>query len=456
MKTRLLGTLALALAACQQPSSDPAEPASRPIPQSASTQRERPGQPPGRPHDGAPAKAPEASFAALLTGSAPVGARVTAEVLVWPETVIETTTSRQGEPDDVRHYLLVTAPEAPEAAAAAALAADIEAALPELDRLVALTAGPAPKKAADQEARHKEMTALLDRYDALLDRYDQIGPPKEGLVALRLERLDAKESGVTWSEVARTVGGATMPAIDIPKLNLKPLPPMIFTLEAAEARLTELEAAHPPALDEPLPRLQGIVVNTYDRKEVNRYNALVGRLNAEIDRRARHMADTVYTTTRRMAFVLRRGLYRKHTLSAEVTEAYASAVDTWRMISQRAKTDADRLGAPVSFLAERPGAELIWAQRIATGTDVFLATVPAGAEVTMDGEPVGKTPLVLEGLPVGAKPELAFSRLGYEPYVESFDIPARHQGVYLVSRNLTPKPPEPQPAKKKGKPKKSR
>lgn len=195
---------------------------------------------------------------------------------------------------------------------------------------------------------------------------------------------------------------------------------------AAEAALDHAEAADPPDFSRPLEYFALQEHERWNEPRVNRYNRLVTRHNRERRRRRLFYGATlpaqlwlleqVLETEKAVGPVRVRGRVR------ELPPVLGSAFS--RMRRHRSDTFI-AVGAGVDPLADHLGP-----------VEIAVMSYPVGATVTVDGEAVGKTPLLLEGLSPG-KHELVTSLRRYGETSETVEIRDSLQRLRVVSMQLS-------------------
>ncbi len=80
----------------------------------------------------------------------------------------------------------------------------------------------------------------------------------------------------------------------------------------------------------------------------------------------------------------------------------------------------------------RAGANEVTLELIALAPTVALETHPSGASVTIDGTPVGTTPLSLTTLPAGKSVSIVFKKQGYQDATARLDVPGPGKETRLI------------------------
>jgi hypothetical protein len=178
------------------------------------------------------------------------------------------------------------------------------------------------------------------------------------------------------------------------------------TLAEVAAAIGKLEGEVPPSLDSDLPDMDRVKDRLESQSEVDRYNELVPRFNAELIRRRRFSAQSMLEVALAWRAAARRLLSEpERTLRAEIISPAYVLGSGFRRMKQSPGSEV---------VAERMPSEETFAARYYERTTIFLTSYPNGATVKVDGKRVGVTPLEIPDREVGGRLEVEASLDGHE------------------------------------------
>jgi hypothetical protein len=167
------------------------------------------------------------------------------------------------------------------------------------------------------------------------------------------------------------------------------------TLAEVAAAIGKLEGEVPPSLDSDLPDMDRVKDRLESQSEVDRYNELVPRFNAELIRRRRFSAQSMLEVALAWRAAARRLLSEpERTLRAEIISPAYVLGSGFRRMKQSPGSEV---------VAERMPSEETFAARYYERTTIFLTSYPNGATVKVDGKRVGVTPLEIPDREVGGE-----------------------------------------------------
>jgi hypothetical protein len=276
---------------------------------------------------------------------------------------------------------------------------------------------------------------LLNRFTALNDRLKSLKADPKEAVAVELHAEGIERLQVSWNTlVDECEGPGCKPRFSAPgnslfedlvsgkkprpelSLGFQPPPPafdpceepfetreQLKCLADKDSQLARLRAQDPPDLQESLPTLPKIH-RFSDERVINRYNAVVGRFNAELMRRQQALAQVLPSHVERLA-----------RLAAVLKGTKVTIHGVVEPLPELArKTYSKMLGTPpAASLRELGNGKETFASTFYEKARYCITSYPAGAEITFKGESVGRTPRCLEDIPFGRLFEITVKRAEY-------------------------------------------
>ena len=317
---------------------------------------------------------------------------------------------------------------------------DVDEALGRFDELIKLTASP---KAFKKQSNKTEFQQVLQLYEGLGKRWSKLQPRSGNAVALLLHGFSPETFDVEWTKVDQQGGfGSRLPgygssptlggvnAGDFVAAPLVPTKEKPRFVSDAHSYMDELEALDPPDLDRDTPTLQYVFVDQSNGRAVRAYNKVVKRINREIRRRRAYMVHQLHGTLH----VLRRRAARL----ADADPVSIVGARTTPSEGIRGMMEREDGGKPRAFLREKPGETSLavqWKSRV----DVVLTSIPTGAKVVVDGQALGKTPVLLAHQSVGESIRVELKKKGHVTVEEVVQPKARVDQVMHVSISLEKK-----------------
>ncbi|MFO0616889.1 MAG: PEGA domain-containing protein [Polyangiaceae bacterium] len=338
---------------------------------------------------------PSSAFSALGTTYAPT--RV--ELRILPSTLIRTETKVSGAASSASQYfVLAVANDSPFLADVSALDGDLVA--------LGKEALGASKIVSDDKAFAALVAKVVDAQKRVQALHPTNGSDTIAIELAAFEESGAKPKWVTLIDdrpdsMLRLFG-------HVPGLEELHIPPMQIP-GMARSTLERLAAEDPPDLEKPMPNIDD---------ELNR-DALVEPYNKELMRRRAYLADTLPGDVEELRCAVRvlGGVDRQIILERTQVSELA------------ARTYQQSYGfEPAGFDREAGGS---FAKDYFATTTVLVNSFPNGADVTLNGAAVGKTPLVLDKQKVAAPFALTVSQKGFDPAEENAALDVSANGFQV-------------------------
>jgi len=293
------------------------------------------------------------------------------------------------------------------------------------------------KKKKKGKPFRKALSELLTRFNALVDRLKGLNIDPKEAIAVELHAEGLERLSVPWNTLVDECQGAgckpqfpaaggslfqsltsdPKPARDLsfgftqPQPSWDPCEEPLEThkqlqcLADKNSELARLRALDPPQLEESMPVLPKIHWFAED-KVIRRYNAVVHRYNAEASRRQQALAQLLPTNVGRLVRLAAGLKGTKFTLRGVVVSLPDLARKTYSM----------KLGAvPTTSLRELGQGKETFASTFYEKARYCITSYPPGAELTLKGESVGRTPRCFDAIPFGRLFEMTVKRDGYPP-----------------------------------------
>jgi hypothetical protein len=364
------------------------------------------------------------SLQSVRTGQQPSSARVQVELFLLTHSIIRTRHNKEPE----RYFMLAVDQESQHAKAVDELERDAN----KLAKDIAVRL-----KKKQGRAFQKALNELIPRFTALNDRLKSLKPDPKEAIAVELDSEGLKRLVVSWSTlVDECEGPGCMPQLRTPGDSLfqdlfagkksrselgfgfTPPPPtfdpceeplvtreQLKCLADKDSQLARMKAQDPPQLEESMPTLPKIH-SFAEERVILRYNAVVGRFNAELLRRQKALAQVMPSYVERLArlaAMLRGPKVTIHGVVAPLPE-----------LARRSYTQM--LGvSPTKSLRELGEGKETFASTFYEKARYCITSYPPGAEITFKGESVGRTPRCLDDVPFGRLFEITVKRAEYAP-----------------------------------------
>lgn len=274
------------------------------------------------------------------------------------------------------------------------------------------------------------------KYESLLEKTTRPAPDPEETICVELARFDAGLLKRNWRRAAanslKTGGGdiRALPGFAAGENSSDSSPERPEYAKLAHA-LEQLLDSDPPDMLTPLPDLDSYGVDTFSESQVSQFNIVVELYNRELRRRRAFIlseieADIGYRLLK-LETMLGKGLIRHRGTSIETPQQVSDAYFTQH-------------GArPLLFSREQCAGNNCFFEKYYATTTCYINSYPTGAEVTLNGEKMGPTPLAADYLVPRETVFLQLSKKGYIAHEDSLLITPQASGVCnydaVLSRN---------------------
>lgn len=363
------------------------------------------------PHKPEPPKPVDVTFADLVAGKAKPNSVIAVDAVIVPEAIIRTEEAQH------HYYVLAVPKDAKYFQDVGKLADEADKLAPDVDKLARLV------------GNETKFIATSDKVTALSKRTQELEVDITGAIAIELADFSSIGSQGAFETVIHEGGIYDVNMANM--ANIANMGRMCAGIPCAEDDLAAMEKKDPPDLDAPMPDLSMVQMSISgwnpDPNEVDRYNRIVGRYNREITRRRKYVAMMMPGELAKVRASL-------HELATRPTEHLVGKVAALPDLAQRT-LDKIHGGHPPRFVIETSGADAI-AKHFYANERFLVSSYPSGADVTINGAAVGKTPVVAGPFPVGKGVDLSMTLKGYDPVQDNVPVTPSLTRITDLKRTL--------------------